>query len=106
MKLAPLVAACLALGAAACDSLATGDFRPPYFSFDARITSMLPTKSDVRIAALWLDEGSLHQSFDEQQVEVMPGVADTKINITRLPPPSVVHTLRPDQAATLGLDAG
>lgn len=107
MKLAlpRIIAACLALGAAACDSLATGDFRPPYFSFDAHISSTLPPSSAVSIAVLWIDESSMRQSFDEQTLEVMPGVVKTTLQITQKPPASVLQTLRPDQAALLGLDS-
>jgi hypothetical protein len=105
MKLAlpRIIAACLALGAAACDSLATGSYRPSYFTIDARISSSLPP-SDVQVAVLWLDQSSTHQSFTEQLLQVKPGVADVKIGFTDLPPPEVLHTVRADLAQMYGLD--
>jgi hypothetical protein len=53
---------------------------------------------------LWFDERSTHSSYAEQSVDVKPGVTDVELGITALPPPAVLHRLRPDEAQMYGLD--
>lgn len=99
-----MVAACLALASAGCDSLATGAYRPSYFTIAGGFDTTLTTPSDVRLAILWFDDHSTRTNFAEQPVEVQTGVTTFKIQLTELPPPSVLHSLPPDQATQFGLD--
>lgn len=101
-----MVAACLALSAAACDSLATGGFRPPYFTIAASIETakMTPPESDLRVALLWNNIESPGANYADQLLDVSSQLLQFQIEVRELPAAGVRLTLPADKAVQYGLD--
>ena len=95
---------------AACDSLATGDYRPPYLTIRGTIVQPTPpvplrAGDTVRVALLW---NNLQAPISKSPVQLLDAAAhfplDFTLGITALPPTQVVYTLPPGTAPTLGID--
>jgi hypothetical protein len=98
-----MVAACCALAAAACDSLATGDFRPPYLTIHGTIdATQIPSVPSPQVAILWDSEtpGNYTAQSVDRQVTLTD---DFTITVNQPPPEAALHPVAA-KAAELGLD--
>jgi hypothetical protein len=109
MKSALLVS--LLAAVAACDPLATSNFRPPFVTINGTI-SQSPTMpapiadgSIIRVALLWQNDQLPNSNYSEQLVDVTAHFpARFSVDLATRPLPQVIDSVPPDVAPQLQLD--
>src|SRR5437763_1414771 len=108
MKSALLVS--LLAAVAACDPLATSNFRPPFVTINGTIDqpAMMPViaeGSTIRVALLWQNDQSPGTNYSEQLVDVTAHFpARFSVDVATRPRTDVIDSVPPDVAPLLQLD--
>jgi len=98
---------CLLSFAAACDPLATGNYKPAYVTINGFVdgSTALEMPPKVHIALLWQNDQTPGSNYGQQFVDVLTQFpAKFSVDVNLAPKSQVVDTLQSNTAIALGVD--